>query len=685
MAFHPITAFKNPVTRPRAIIWTGTILAILCLVMVVMVGATTSYWFCAEICHKVQDDSIFTYNRSTHSKVSCVSCHMPVNDNVVTFLLHKVELLAELPMTVAGTYSIPLNAESEVSLNKKMFPDTQCTQCHELKNRVVNASSGIIIDHTVHTDSGVRCTMCHNRVAHNEEGYQFINSDPKTGKLNGGHDNFMKMTACYRCHGLEKGSPAPGTCATCHPKDFKLKPSDHQTADFMKKHGELALEETKHVKEVEEESGVKSPDALAKTNYVNKLLTTKDQKAESKFEWPVAPVGTVNRCYTCHDQKTFCDKCHGVEMPHTTAFLKDHSTQAKNPELAKKCVMCHGDNNKTNFCNSCHHGKEVNWTYDSTQSWTNGQHAKAVAKSGIESCTKQCHTAKFCSDCHSKMKNPPASHKVANFTYAAKPSMTVYGKTDAQVTAKHALEAQKSTKQCEICHGTGGVNAQFCKNCHGMTMPHSDSFKKFHSKQDAAKCKKCHNFKQVCSNCHHVGSSTSKSWISVHGSSVNKNGYDTCVGPCHKKSDCTSCHMKNRVLPDSHKAKKFVKGGLHATAYDKDSETCTFCHSGNAASLPNSKTCKSCHKLDMPHKINKSSAQKFEHKTQFEKKTYTKKMCATCHSTRFCDACHHTKSVEGKQWMYYHPTVVHKDGADNCYKCHQETYCSHCHVNLPRK
>ena len=32
------------------------------------------------------------------------------------------------------------------------------------------------------------------------------------------------MTACFRCHGLEKGAAAPGACAACHTADFELKP-----------------------------------------------------------------------------------------------------------------------------------------------------------------------------------------------------------------------------------------------------------------------------------------------------------------------------------------------------------------------------------------------------------------------------------------------------------------------------
>ena len=89
------------------------------------------------------------------------------------------------------------------------MPSTQCTQCHS-DNRVVTASDGIIIDHVVHEENEVHCTVCHNRIAHNETDMTFVNTDPTTGELNEGHPDFMMMTACFRCHSLEPDADGAG-------------------------------------------------------------------------------------------------------------------------------------------------------------------------------------------------------------------------------------------------------------------------------------------------------------------------------------------------------------------------------------------------------------------------------------------------------------------------------------------
>ena len=71
-----VEAFKNPVSRPRAIIWTGTILSLVCLLFVVMFFATTSYWFCAEICHKVQTTRLtpLIVHRTAKFRAFLVTC-----------------------------------------------------------------------------------------------------------------------------------------------------------------------------------------------------------------------------------------------------------------------------------------------------------------------------------------------------------------------------------------------------------------------------------------------------------------------------------------------------------------------------------------------------------------------------------------------------------------------------------
>lgn len=385
-----IDSFKSPVTRPRAIIWTGVVLALLCFVLVAMFFATTSYWFCAEVCHKVQDDSIFTYNRSSHSKVSCISCHMPADASVISYGIHKVEALAELPMTVLGTYEIPLNGKSEVSMNGAMMPSTQCTQCHNTEKRNITTSSGIIIDHQVHAEKNFACTVCHNRVAHNEEGYKFVNSDPKTGKLNTGHQNFSKMSGCYRCHrladdGQDVASPytASGECKTCHTATFDLVPASHKQPRFVKDmHGKLAVAEVERVNEAIKEYGTETPSA--------KSLKTEEGRAVAE----VPAMAEINSCYTCHAKK-FCQDCHGgVTMPHPASFIKNHKTEAANNKAA--CVRCHG----TNACTQCHHSDPnvKGWTYATSIPWIK-QHPTATAKVGAAACFK-CHESTYCAHCH---------------------------------------------------------------------------------------------------------------------------------------------------------------------------------------------------------------------------------------------------------------------------------------------
>ncbi len=232
-----VSGFKDPARRPRYVIWTGVGVIALAAVAMVAIGVTSSYWFCANGCHAVQDDTITAYQASTHSEISCLACHMPVNAGPISFVLHKAEALGELYLTWTGNYEIPLNGESHLALE---MASTQCTQCHTT-NRAITPSKGIIIDHEIHAENDVACTVCHNRIAHDEAGMTFVNVDPKTGELNAGHDDFMTMTACFRCHTQDDTDGPPGACEACHPADFELKPANHFEAGFYELGGDSHL------------------------------------------------------------------------------------------------------------------------------------------------------------------------------------------------------------------------------------------------------------------------------------------------------------------------------------------------------------------------------------------------------------------------------------------------------------
>ena len=688
-----IETFRNPVTRPRGLIWLGALLTFLMFFIAVAVGATTSYWFCASVCHKVQDDSIASYHNSSHAKVSCVSCHMPAGADPVTFLLHKVEALAELPPTITNTFELPLNPYSAAALSSYKFPDTQCTQCHNLANLKVTPSPGIIINHEIHTANAVTCTMCHNRTAHNEDGAPPQLIDPITGEVSEGHFDFMKMTSCYRCHDMEDGAVATGDCYACHTADFNLVPASHNVEGFVRRpHADAALYQHEEVLKAIEHFGLAGePDAASKKAQVAALEEGDHTHGKFPDGLPLAPPSAINDCYTCH-KKSFCFDCHGMDMPHPAQFLRPanitdadgHPQMSKDEEKAEKCVMCHGIEAETLFCTNCHHGAESNWTFDKASDWASVQHAVAVGTTGVGICTKSCHTAQFCVDCHTSKNVIPASHKADFFVHPATPAMTIFGQTPAKAAAGHAVSAQQSTETCAVCHGDGGVNAPFCRACHGLDMPHDDQFRRLHSASDKAVCANCHGFTEVCSSCHHIGATATSLWKPEHGAATIANGSTTCLGKCHVQQDCVDCHQSSKVIPASHKVAGFVGGGAHVTAFKADAANCLFCHAGDAATLPNSVFCKGCHGLDMPHPSD-GGAQKFAHADKIKDGTYSRALCTNCHAQTFCDACHHPQSVATQPWFTYHATIATGGNARDCYACHKETYCAQCHVRIARE
>lgn len=203
-----------------------------------------------------------------------------------------------------------------------------CNRCHAVDKRKVTPSKGIIINHAIHEEKGVACTKCHNRVAHPDIE---------------GYEDWMEMIACFRCHSQEAEAKAPGKCSACHPAGFELKPGDHAQAQFLPpKHAELAEKD-------------------------------------------------MDYCSMCHAKK-FCLDCHGMEIPHPTAFEEEHGDVGKkNPE---KCAQCHRE---ADFCTACHHEG-----YKADIAWTK-RHPVMVKSKGADTCFK-CHGPTYCSYCHVRGK-----------------------------------------------------------------------------------------------------------------------------------------------------------------------------------------------------------------------------------------------------------------------------------------
>jgi len=391
MARISFKGFKDPVTRPRYIIWALVAVLIIAGVMIPVLGVTSTRWFCSEGCHKVQDDTITAYQHSAHAEISCMACHMPVSANPVIFLIHKAEALGELAQTVTNSYELPLNPESEVAV--EMTPD-HCTQCHSLKTRKVTPSIGIKIDHEIHTEKEVSCTLCHNRTAHIED-FELTLKNPKTGEPSHKHPDFMKMTACFRCHSQTAGKEVPpGKCDACHTPGFKLKPPSHETTSFYPAgHAELAKEADKEVVAAGGEAWFESAETSAPAKGAEKPEAEKAEAEGEGGEVHLKSVEQINECSTCHAKK-FCIDCHGLPMPHPPSFKKEHGKLGKaNPNL---CAKCHG--NATTFCNECHHGTAMKVEYNPAVVWRT-YHPNIVNKVGASACF-ECHNPTYCANCH---------------------------------------------------------------------------------------------------------------------------------------------------------------------------------------------------------------------------------------------------------------------------------------------
>jgi hypothetical protein len=347
MARLSLEGFRDPVRRPRFIVTTGVVLIGLASFVALALAVTSSRAFCAAApCHAIQEDALAAYENSSHSEISCLACHNAVNSDPITLVLHKLDVGTAGIVGVIENVELPINPESELAMDTKYMPEKQCTQCHS-SNRRLTASKGIIIDHAVHSKSGVTCTQCHNRVAHDETGL-------KLTKGSHAHEDFMKMEACFRCHDLEGKKKAGGDCKLCHPADFELKPAAHLEPGFYTRYGTS----TGHAKAA---------------------------KADS----------TGRYCSSCHIKSKFCDGCHGMPVPHPKDFIKTHGPAGKKTPAV--CANCHakgsGVASGTEFCNACHHKQG-----DSSKPWI-PQHFGVVAAQGANPCF-ECHNPTFCAHCH---------------------------------------------------------------------------------------------------------------------------------------------------------------------------------------------------------------------------------------------------------------------------------------------
>ncbi|MDT8434640.1 MAG: cytochrome c3 family protein [Anaerosomatales bacterium] len=390
---NPLSGFADPLRRPRYLVWSGVGVIVLLTVMMASLAGTSTRWFCNEVCHVVHYDNARQYEASTHSRISCLACHIPVNLDGLRFTAEKAEKLPDVWHVLSDSFHLPMNEASRIALT---MPEGQCTQCHNLATREPTPTDGILIDHAVHSEAEIPCAICHNRVAHPEI---FDLTLPGNEK----HEDFMTMTACFRCHTLTDSSPgeftAPGACSACHTPGFELMPGSHREDGFYTEYGDssgharmAAAEESTTAA-----AGEFWAEAGPKIREKRPMLLSRILRIPHGELTDLPPAGVVNECSTCHVMSVFCEGCHGVEMPHPASFTAEHAALGDaDPEMCARCHNKTGDAalNDT-ACDQCHHPAG-----DPRVAWISEHDEAARATDDIRTDCYRCHEELFCSVCH---------------------------------------------------------------------------------------------------------------------------------------------------------------------------------------------------------------------------------------------------------------------------------------------
>jgi len=208
---------------------------------------------------------------STHSRVSCIDCH--VEPGVGGFLTFAAK-------SVPAFYSQLVRGPSETNLLQAPSREA-CQKCHTAYRKVA-PSGDLLIPHRAHVEVlDLDCGECHKDLVHS---------------LNRRGFNRPEMELCLeQCH---DGDKAANECVKCHTQ--KQVPETHEQADWLQVHGAQAESEDcgachDWTPEYCEDCHAKRP-----ASHVGNWKTDHASHARTRGEG----------CLVCHGGQKFCDECH---------------------------------------------------------------------------------------------------------------------------------------------------------------------------------------------------------------------------------------------------------------------------------------------------------------------------------------------------------------------------------------
>ncbi len=325
----------EPRFRLQSLLFVGGSIVLAGAFFAVAVPVVSNSSFCGRVCHSM-NPQFQSWRRSSHADVGCDACH--ASSILTRRIAQKARVgFTNIKLEVTGGYRKPINARSTYSRRKEL--NANCLKCHSNDKEFGVKTAGMKISHKKHTNVGLDCANCHNRVAHSTaDKYSPLKKKKDTFK----YKDFLTMSdGCWRCHQTggkfvdaggklhkgpfqaKSGSIAATGCSICHTTEWKDKPESHTAS-----RGEQWARGLAHGEAARRDFG---------------------------------------QCEGCHEKTVSCaTTCHsGVIMPHSRKWVANHSTYAnENMEL---CRRCHRQIVDLDFCDErCH--EEFVWPKDLQES-----------------------------------------------------------------------------------------------------------------------------------------------------------------------------------------------------------------------------------------------------------------------------------------------------------------------------
>ena len=274
-----------------------------------------------------------------------------------------------------------------------------------------------------------------------------------------------------------------------------------------------------------------------------------------------ATVGSVpGACGTCHAMKPFaealessahanvsCYECHAAPSTGGWAGMKWRElTRMYVPGLLGAKVDGPGTHIERSRCLACH--EDVL--------------SAAVGTRGLRINHSACASDIDCGECHSSVAHAGATR------WVRQPSMTdcisCHSASDGPDACDSCHEGQLESERLvsgpwQVTHGpnwqethgmgdlrscTGCHPADYCVDCHGVSLPHPVDFPARHGADALASrefCTACHDEAALCDACHGMPMPHPDDFLAEHSTLVTSTADPSCT-TCHHESDCLTCH-----------------------------------------------------------------------------------------------------------------------------------------------